>query len=273
MPSAQTTSFSLSAFNPDHTHHAIEEWLEVATKLKEELNVVDVLMIAKAGEALKGRAHNYYCEWRPLQRTWAAFCADLIIAFPDRETPGARAFKAATLRSRDCTTLSEYGIQKLRSIQRFYSNLPWDTTLSMVEYGLDHPEAKISLQIQQPRGDRDLLKLLSDFDARRQILKTSQNAKPVDFPRIINASQMHGNRPAFRSNQQRGMCFRCGRVGHRQHQCETLSKSRVPRTCAGDSAKDNPTSAVPQVQCSHCKRPGHTFKNCWYLLNNNPKKL
>jgi hypothetical protein len=105
--------------------------------LKVELFVGDTLMIVKAGEALKGRAHEYYVDWRPVQRTWDEFCSDLTVAFPDRETPGARAYTAATLRSRDCTSLSDYGIQKLRTIHHFHSALPWNTILSIVEYGLE----------------------------------------------------------------------------------------------------------------------------------------
>jgi hypothetical protein len=57
--------FKLAEFNPDTSSYAIEEWLDDATKLKNELHVGDILMIVKAGEALKGRAHHYYCNWRP----------------------------------------------------------------------------------------------------------------------------------------------------------------------------------------------------------------
>jgi hypothetical protein len=50
--------FKLAEFNPD-TSYAIEEWRDDATKLKNELHVGDILMIVKAGVALKGRAHHY----------------------------------------------------------------------------------------------------------------------------------------------------------------------------------------------------------------------
>jgi hypothetical protein len=159
-PTSLTTwaSFRLSDFDPDKSNFTIEEWLEDASKLKGELGVSDVVMLAKAGEALRGRGYHYYCDWRPVRRGWENFCKDLIVAFPNRETPGVRAFTAATLRSKDCESFSDYGNQKLH---RFCDALPWVTILSMIEYGLDHGEAQASIRIRQPGDERELLKLLS----------------------------------------------------------------------------------------------------------------
>jgi hypothetical protein len=47
-------SFRLSDFDPDKSNFTIEEWLEDASKLKGELGASDLIMIAKAGEALRG---------------------------------------------------------------------------------------------------------------------------------------------------------------------------------------------------------------------------
>jgi hypothetical protein len=87
-PTSLTTwsSFRLSDFDLDKSNFTIEEWLEDASKLKGELGASDLVIIAKAGEALRGRGYRYYCDWRPI-RGWEKFCKDLIIAFPDRETP------------------------------------------------------------------------------------------------------------------------------------------------------------------------------------------
>lgn len=133
-----SASFKISSFDPDESAYPIKEWLDDCTKLKEELKASDILMIAKAGDALRHRGYRYYCDWRPICRTWASFCEDLITAFPDKETPGARAYTAATLRSTDCDSLCDYGNRKFRAISRFYNNLPWDTVLSMIEHGLIH---------------------------------------------------------------------------------------------------------------------------------------
>nr|KAH0807379.1 hypothetical protein GEV33_015412 [Tenebrio molitor] len=158
--SVSVTSFRLPGFDPDKSSFAVTEWLEDATRLKTDLTLSDTVMIAKAGEALENRAFQYYSEWRPFQRTWQNFCDDLTVAFPDRETPGGRAFIAATLRSRDCDSLGDYGNQKLRNIRRFHDGLPWSTVVSMVEYGLDHNEARTAIHLQQPPSERELLKLL-----------------------------------------------------------------------------------------------------------------
>ncbi|KAH0820619.1 hypothetical protein GEV33_002172 [Tenebrio molitor] len=181
-PTSLTTwaSFRLSEFDPDKSNFTIEEWLEDASKLKGELGASDLIMIAKAGEALRGRAYRYYCDWRPVRRGWEDFCKDLGVAFPDRETPGVRAFMAATLRSKDCESLSDYGNQKLRRIYRFCDALPWATRLSMVEYGLDHAEAQASIRIRQPGDERELLKLLSEIDGHRRKHQTVVDPRSCD---------------------------------------------------------------------------------------------
>jgi hypothetical protein len=253
--------FKLAEFNPDTSSYAIEEWLDDATKLKNELHVGDILMIVKAGEALKGRAHHYHCNWRPVRRTWDDFCEDLTIAFPDRETPGVRAYTAATLRSRDCDSLSDYGIQKLRAINRFYNKLPWNTIVSMVEYGLDHSEAQASIRIQPPKTDRELLKLLSEFDARRQKYRPALSSRSTE-----------GSNPAKSCDQRqkssstkgiKGACYNCGRIGHRQEDCRVAKKytedSRRDQAPTGDKNKqDGPPT------CTHYKKVGHQEKTCWF---------
>lgn len=48
----------------------------------------------------------------------------------------------------------------------------------MVEYGLNYHEARSAIQIQKPTLERDLMKLLSDFDARRI---RSRKPKPAEM--------------------------------------------------------------------------------------------
>ncbi|KAH0816469.1 hypothetical protein GEV33_006322 [Tenebrio molitor] len=161
---------------------------------------------------LKGRAHEYYVDWRPVQRTWDEFCSDLTVAFPDRETPGARAYTAATLRSRDCPSLSDYGIQKLRTIHRFHSALPWNTILSMVEYGLDQSEAQAAIRIQQPSANRELLKLLTDFDARQRKHqhRATQSGRSHD---LTGANSSNKRRPSSSATPFKAVAARQGRQG------------------------------------------------------------
>lgn len=123
-------------------------------EIKKRTPVSDILMISKAGNALKHRGYHYYRDWRPLSRSWEHFCSDLIVAIPDRENPRTRAHIAATLNSRDCGLFSDYEIQKLRSKNRFYYQLPWNIILSMVEYGLEHTKARSAIRLQKPLSER-----------------------------------------------------------------------------------------------------------------------
>jgi hypothetical protein len=196
-----------------------------------------------------------------VRRTWDDFCQDLTIAFPDRETPGVRAYTAATLRSRDCDSLSDYGIQKLRAINRFYNKLPWNTIVSMVEYGLDHSEAQASIRIQPPKTDRELLKLLSEFDARRQKHRPALSSRSNE---VSNLSKLRDRRQKSTFPKGiKGACYNCGRIGHRQEDCRVAKKytedSRRDQAPTGDKNKqDGPPT------CTHCKKVGHQEKTCWF---------
>ncbi|CAH1111347.1 unnamed protein product [Psylliodes chrysocephalus] len=260
--STSNYTFKLTSYDPDNSAYAIHEWLEDATKLKDELTVSDNLMIAKAGETLKNRGNRYCCEWRPIRRTWENLCADLITAFPDKETTGVRAFKAATLRSRDCDSLCDYGNQKFRSIHRFYENFPWDKILSMIEFGLDHAEARASLHIQQPQSDREVMTILSEFDARRiakrplEVEETSTRKHHLGARRDVDHE---GPKKLFK-----GSCYSCGRQGHRHTMCR--NKQENPK-----EIQQNISGSLKIPPCNHCKKIGHNESNCWYK-NGKPKK-
>lgn len=247
---ASYVSFRLSEFDPDNSDHAIEEWLAVADTLKKEENIGDGLMIAKTGEALKGRAHAYYCDWKPIHRTWDEFQKDLVVAFPDRETAGARAFLAATLKSNDYISLSDYGIKKLRAIKKFHSDLPWSTVISMVEYGLRHTEAQAAIRMQQPNSERDLLKLFSEYDARRHI---------VTQQRIRNSGSSDMKWP---DKGVKGPCFRCGQVGHHQATCSLKPNIKQSNKTLLKQKEQKPAETEAPT-CTHCGRMGHTEPNCW----------
>uniref|UniRef100_A0A1Y1NEP2 CCHC-type domain-containing protein n=1 Tax=Photinus pyralis TaxID=7054 RepID=A0A1Y1NEP2_PHOPY len=260
--------FKLTSYDPDASAYSIEEWLADATKLKHELNVSDLLMIAKAGEALKNRGQRYFCDWRPLCRNWENFCGDLIIAFPDRETPGSRAYRAATLRSRECDSLCEYGNQKLRSIARFYDNLPWTTILSMVAFGLDREDVRSALHIQKPTSDRELMKVLSEFDARlntpSNIRKHSEVAKGSGWKSDRHTREDHPDMTHGKAKLKfQGLCFKCGRQGHRQALCRSYQTKA--------SSKEEPPKIVPIdtepggiPSCTYCKKMGHTEPKCYF---------
>lgn len=204
------TSFRLPLFDPDISYFTFSDWLEDANKLKQELNISDQVMITRAGEAMQNLAQRYYRKWRPEVRSWENFCAYFSAAFLEEETPGSLAFTAATLRSRDCESLASYGAQKLRCIRRFHGGFDWTTILSMVEHGLDHKEAKATIKLQEPRNDRNLLHILSEYDAKREERLLTANTGKQGKEK--NNVERHSKRDQH-------SCNNCGKQDHPKVRC------------------------------------------------------
>lgn len=259
-------SFHVTSYDPDKSAYSIKDWLDDVTQLKRELNVSDIVMIAKAGDALKRRAYKYFCDWRPISRTWENFCNDLTVAFPDRETPGARAYTAATLSSRDCESLCDYGNKKIRAIKKFHDELPWDTILGMVEYNLNNAEAQSAIRIQKPSTERELMKLLSEYDARR--ISSSSGIMEHKLGRHRKDQRDSKSFCAQKETKVfKGACFKCGQQGHQQSSCRSVRKENSRKEVV--SANKSELSIVPT--CAHCKKMGHMEINCWYK-SGKPKK-
>ncbi|KAH0812990.1 hypothetical protein GEV33_009802 [Tenebrio molitor] len=140
-------SFQLTAYDPDDTSYSIEEWLKDVNNIRTKIKIDDDIMIFKAGAALQGKARKFYNGWRPLIRTWATFEDDLITAFPDHETWHTKLVRAANMKSSDFDSISEYAIEKIRSLYRFYSDLPWDRILSPVVGRIESSAPQALLQV------------------------------------------------------------------------------------------------------------------------------
>lgn len=271
-PASMSTSFHLTSYDPDGSAYSIQEWLEDATRLTGELNVSDIVMIAKAGEALRRRGYKYYCDWRPLNRTWDNFCDDLVTAFPEKETPGARCYIAANLRSLDCESLCDYGNRKLRAIQRFYDGLPWSTILSIVEYGLNHGEARSAIRVQKPTTERELLTLLSEFHAHWPSAATvrveAASAPGRKTDRWSKERRTSGHTRSTRrfSTDLKGACYKCGARGHLHSACPRHEKQ------SEEVKRSQPDSSAVST-CDYCKKMGHSESACWYKRGRRKKAL
>jgi hypothetical protein len=207
------------------------------------------------------------------------------VAFPDRKTPGGCAFIAATLRSRDCSSLGDYGNRKLRNIRRFHDGLPCRTVVSMVEYKLDHNEARTAIHLPQPASERELLKLLSACDAKRNLIHSAYwsfrradrlSSRRHPSPPRRRSPQRHqseqgrgrsssprqsGNRrssapQAAASTSITGNCSNCGIQGHRKDECPTLRSTSEQRGTSRTAAETS------QSKCTFCNRSGHTKDVC-----------
>jgi hypothetical protein len=205
-------------------------------------------MILKAVAALQGKARKFYNGWRPLVRTWATFEDDLITAFPDHETWHTKLVRAANMKSSDFDSISEYAIEKIRSLYRFYSDLPWDRILSPVVGRIESIALRTAINLHQPKNQKELMLLLRQNELEEP---------PTKRPRV---DQIH-----YFS----GKCFACNKTGHKKYQCKNVSSSIVKPIAGNESPQEKSTLVTPRGEsssyctCTFCKRVGHTIMTCF----------
>jgi hypothetical protein len=239
-------SFQLTAYDPDDTSYSIEEWLKDVNNIRTKIKIDDDIMILKAGAALQGKARKFYNGWRPLVRTWATFEDDLITAFPDHETWHTKLVRAANMKSSDFDSISEYAIEKIRSLYRFYSDLPWDRILSPVVGGIESSAVRAAINLHQPKNQKELMLLL-----RQNELEEPSSKRP-------RVDQIH---------HFSGKCFACNKTGHKKYQCKNVSSSIVKPIAGNESSQEKSTLVTPRGEsssyCTFCKRVGHTIRTCF----------
>ncbi|KAK9752147.1 hypothetical protein QE152_g4468 [Popillia japonica] len=139
------------------------EWLEDVNDIRIGQRVNEQIMILKAGQALQGKARKFYDGWRPSVRNWDNFEEDLLTAFPDYETYHTKLLRAANMKSSDFSTISEYGLAKVRSLYRYYPDLPWDRVLSPVIGGITSDAVRGGIRLHQPKDQKELMLLLRQY--------------------------------------------------------------------------------------------------------------
>jgi hypothetical protein len=66
-----------------------------------------------------------------------------------------------------------------------------------------------------------------------------------------------------------GVCFKCGKTGHKANNCNEKNTSGVPNKFTAGGKSGNPHK---NLQCHGCGKTGHIAKNCWEKESNAHKQ-
>ncbi|KAG5865190.1 hypothetical protein JTB14_031897 [Gonioctena quinquepunctata] len=240
----------LLGFDPDDTPYTMIEWMDEVTRIQLELNIFDMLIVLKAGNAVRGRATQFYEYWKPIKRDWASFRRDIEVAFPKQGTPATRVRACLRIVSYNFDYLVEYGNSKLASIKQFYHDFPWNIILSLVENDILDVKVKNRIRLQAPACEAELLKLLAVCDAR----KNSEGVRGRELCRK-RCHKFRDDLPVFQ-----GKCRNSHRYGNKQSDCkqETKSASFISdKAVPGPSGVKLPTPTNIQrnlINCTHCQK-------------------
>lgn len=234
----QAAHLTFAKFDPDTTVHSVLEWVEEINRIKDEIGMLDTVVVLKAGEALKGRAAKFYQNWKPLVRNWSTFSRDLQIAFPEKGTPATRLESCMSIKSDSFSSFVEYGHAKLNSIKKFYNKFPWEIILSLVSHDIVSIEVKNRVILKEPKDETELLKILSSYDADipfvpETLPRNSSIKRPVQVKKDAEY-KFHGT------------CRKCGFFGHKAVDCR--------------SAKRRFENSIKI--CNFCKMKGHSEQYC-----------
>lgn len=217
-------------------------------RIKQKIS--DQIMILKAGGALQGKARRFFNRWRPLVRNWTTFENDLLTAFPVHETWHSKLLRAANMKSSDFDSISEYGIEKVRSLYRHYSDLPWNRILSPVINGISSRAIREGIRLHHPENQKELMILLRRSETETEVYEPrTERIKSEDQSKFLRKY------------------FTCGRNGHKKDQCR-MKQSRFANTSSSSTKTsikgDQSTSAKSTaVKCTFCHRVGHEELTCF----------
>ncbi|KAK9679884.1 hypothetical protein QE152_g39641 [Popillia japonica] len=153
--------------------------------------------------------------------------------------PYTKLLRTANMKSSDFSSVSEYGLAKVRSLSR--PDLPWDSVLSAVIGGITSNAVRGNIRLHQPKDQKELMLLLKQYKA-----KNDSREPPAKRHKTENKSQFLGK------------CFSCGE----NRPCYSTTPN-IDKTQSSMQVIEN--DSLPKG--NYCKRVGHNEATCFKKLD------
>jgi hypothetical protein len=245
---------ALPTFDPSTSDNGAEPWCSNVETLGKELGWNGVVMVAKAGKALKGSALLWFDTWDPEGgRTWENFCSELMDLYPPKKNLAEKLSKAVAYNSDSADSYCEYAREKIRLLRNTKINFTEAQLIELVCGSIRDVNVKMASFNSNVRTTAELMILFTAYlKSKKRPLETNgldkdDNTSSFKRPKLQN------------DNTQEKKCFFCGKAGHLRSQCYKF-QSDSKKNCKTEQIANTPL----KKQCTICKKIGHDETACWY---------
>lgn len=247
----------LPEFNPDRPEVDARSWCSTADLCFADNPLQGGQLIVALSKALKGAASAWLAQVSYPGMTWSEF-KDLFAArFVCTETNAGTLINFSNDKPSENESLSAYASRLISLLMTRWKDatkeqIAVSTVLAHIAQ-LDSRLQRLAFTTEIA-SRQQLQQELQAFTFLKRKSAVSYESKPVhDYKRPkVSASSV-------------SRCFQCGKVGHRQSDCQQRRKDykpRAPPAYASSSAPLQPASRSSSVVCFKCGEKGHVASSC-----------
>lgn len=250
---AVTTTVNLPEFDPKRNDDGAFKWCLEIENLGLMFGWTDYELVIRGASALVGDAKEWFSAWKPDEKTWENFRAELSSMYPAKKNLSEKFRKASLYTSDQADSYCEYARKKISLIKSLNFTLSDSQLLELVIGDITNIQVKTAA-------------FNSNIESASELLMLLDNYKKSEKVRTVETGKLKRNRP-FESNANLMRCFTCNQLGHIARSCP---KKRFGDQSVETNSNKRLDSKHNKIICSFCNKIGHKVNDCFRKKREEP---